>query len=94
MCECQDAVVKTFYFESGLIRSKADNRCSGVENYSMEHGVRSDFDAAAAEITWLPLAVGIISVINVFIKQTGIKVFKMLLFIVKIFSLLGFQLHF
>lgn len=74
-CNC-----KNILFESGLIRSKADKRCSGVENYSVEHSVRSDFEAATKEITWLPLAVGIISVINVFIKQTEIKVFKILLF--------------
>lgn len=66
-----------FYFESGLMRSKAAKHHFGVENCIIVHTVHPDFETAAAVITWLPLAAGII--IHVFINRL-IRAFKILLF--------------
>lgn len=73
----QITVVKMFYFESGLLRSKAAIRCSGVETCIIVHTAHPAFETAAAVITWLPLAVIIISIICLY-YQTVITVFKIL----------------
>lgn len=75
------------------IRSKVGRYFSGVENCIIAHAVHLDFETATGAITWLPVAVGIISLILVLITDSDQSLQNTHLFKIKNSSLLRFQWH-